>query len=254
MNKELTTLFTGRKLISLQSVDSTNSYLSDAMRLQTLPEGAAVKSVSQKSGRGQAGARWSSDEGKNLLVSFVFYPSFLAPKQIYDLNKTYALGVYDLIRNFFGEEAKIKWPNDIYYREKKLGGLLVENSLTSTAVTSSIVGIGLNINQKEFPQNIPNPTSLALIKPGIYDVDEVFYSLCSSIEQRYLQLKQNGVAEIEKEYGCALYRRDEWSWYEDKKGKFPGAIKGVDNHGRLLIEDEDGDIRVYDLKEIKFVH
>ncbi len=253
MQKELTTLFTGRQVIVMDSVDSTNTYLSQLLKSQIVAEGCAIRAISQKSGRGQIGSRWISEDGKNLLVSFVFYPTFVVPRNLFLLNKTYALGVYDFISSILGSDCSIKWPNDIYWKNKKLGGLLVENTITTSVITNSILGIGLNVNQIDFPTSMPNPSSLALIQPSTYLLDDIFNGLSNSIEGRYLQLKRGEKATLDADYQKALFRCEEWAFYEDKKGKFPGCIKGVDNQGLLKIEDEDGDMRMYDLKEIKYL-
>src|SRR5690242_15054378 len=121
MNKELTTLFTGRHIIDIESVESTNSYLSELLKTQLVAEGSVVRAFSQLAGRGQMGARWSSEDGKNLLVSFAFYPTFVVPRNLFLLNKTYALGVYDFLKSIIGNDLKLKWPNDIYWKSKKLG-------------------------------------------------------------------------------------------------------------------------------------
>lgn len=253
MNKELTTLFTGRQIIEIDSVESTNSYLSELLKTRLVAEGSVVRAFSQKSGRGQMGARWSSEDGKNLLLSFAFYPTFVVPKNLFLLNKTYALGVYDFIHTLLGNDVKIKWPNDIYWKNKKLGGILVENTITTSIVTNSILGLGLNVNQVEFPANLPNPVSIAQILPGFHDLNSLLNGLSNSIENRYLQLRRGEKQTIDEDYKKALFRCEEWAFYEDKKGKFPGCIKGVDNQGLLKVEDEEGEIRLFDLKELRYL-
>jgi BirA family biotin operon repressor/biotin-[acetyl-CoA-carboxylase] ligase len=253
MNKELTTLFTGRQIIEIESVESTNSFLSGLLKTQLVPEGSIVRAYSQLSGRGQMGARWSSEDGKNLLVSFAFYPTFVVPRNIFLLNKTYALGVYDYIHSVLGNDVKIKWPNDIYWKSKKLGGILVENTITTTVVTNSILGLGLNVNQLEFPSNLPNPISIGQIIPGNHNLNSLLNGLSNKVESRYLQLRRGEKQTIDEDYKKALFRCEEWAFYEDKKGKFPGRIKGVDNQGLLKVEDEEGEIRLFDLKELKYL-
>ena len=253
MNKELTTLFTGRQVIEIETVESTNSYLSELLKTQLVSEGSVVRAFSQFSGRGQMGARWTSEDGKNLLVSFAFYPTFVVPRNLLLLNKTYALGVYDFIKVLLGNDVKIKWPNDIYWKSKKLGGILVENTITTSVVTNSILGLGLNVNQMEFPANLANPISIGQIVPGNHNLEHILNNLCISIENRYLQLRRGEKQTIDDDYKKALFRCDEWAFYEDKKGKFPGCIKGVDNQGLLKVEDEEGEIRLYDLKELKYL-
>lgn len=253
MIKELTTLFTGRQIIELASVESTNSYLSELLKTTLVPEGCIVRAHSQLAGRGQMGARWVSEDGKNLQISYAFYPTFVVPRNLFLLNKTYALGVYDFIRSILGDEVKIKWPNDIYWKSKKLGGILVENTITTSMITNSILGLGLNVNQLEFPTNLPNPISIGQIVTGHHDLNSIINGLSNSIENRYMQLRRGEKLTIDDDYKKALFRCEEWAFYEDKKGKFPGCIKGVDNQGLLKVEDEEGEVRVYDLKELRYL-
>ena len=196
MKKDLTTLFTGRHYTFLPEIDSTNSYLSSILRNISLPEGSVIRTFKQYAGRGQKDTIWESQSGKNLLLSFLFYPSFIPPADIFSLNKTFSLGVYDFVSKFLGKKVSIKWPNDIYWEDKKIGGLLIENSINSAVVTYSILGLGLNINQKNFSKGISNPTSFINVKKKVYDLEDLFVSLCSFIEARYLELKAGEIKKI----------------------------------------------------------
>jgi BirA family biotin operon repressor/biotin-[acetyl-CoA-carboxylase] ligase len=252
MNEELSTIFTGRELINLHFVISTNRELAKLFFERKLPEGTALRADFQTAGRGRGVSQWQSEQGKNLLVSFLFEPHFLSAKKIFLFNKAIALGVYDFLSSFLSE-VKIKWSNDIYAGDKKICGMLIENSLRGMSIQYSIVGIGLNINQEIFPPDIPNPTSLKIITGKNFSIDDCYVSLCNSIESRYLQLKACHEEKINHDYLSALYRYNEMDWYEDIQGRFMGKIKDVDEKGRLVITREKGKEEKYMGKELKFI-
>lgn len=253
MKKDLTTLFTGRHCTFLKEVDSTNTFLSSKLRQEVLPEGAVVRAFAQNAGRGQAGTIWESASGKNLLLSYLFYPRFITPKHVFDLNKAFALGVYDFISASLISDVAIKWPNDIYWKKKKVAGMLVENSMNNSVLNYSILGIGININQEIFSDKLPNPVSFRQVTGKEYDLDEIFYSLSSFIESRYLQLKSNDLKKIEEDYHSALFLSGQWAEYEAENQKFMGMIRRVDDNGKIVLELKDGQVREFELKEIRFV-
>ena len=253
MKKELTTLFTGRHHTFLPEIDSTNTYLAGILRNTTLPEGFVLRAGIQTAGRGQKGSVWESEGEKNLLLSFLFYPSFLNTKEIFLLNKTFALAVFDFIKFWLEKNISIKWPNDIYWNNKKISGILIENSINAAVISHCIAGIGININQKIFPAGFLNPSSFVLVNQKEYDLDELFISLCSSMEARYLQLKKGDKKSIDQDYHSVLFALGKWKTYESREGAFQGCIQGVDETGKLLIETKESEIKKYDLKEIKFI-
>ena len=253
MKKELTTLFTGRHSTFLPEINSTNTYLAGILHKISLPEGSVIRAVKQNSGRGQKDSIWESEAGKNLLLSFLFYPSFITPKDVFLLNKTFTLSVYDFVTIWLKKKVSIKWPNDIYWKNKKVSGILIENSINASTISHSIIGIGVNINQNLFSPDLLNPVSFSLINHKEYDLEELFNSLCSCIEARYLQLKNGDIKSIDKDYQSALFSIGKWKIYESMDNRFKGCIEGVDEYGKLLIQTENGEIKKYDLKEIKFV-
>lgn len=252
MQKELTTLFTGRDLIRLQVVASTNSYLAEMASERKLSEGSLVIAEEQFAGRGQAGTEWFSEKGKNFIGSFMFYPVFLSAGDVFMLNKVFSLAVVSALEKLTGDFFFIKWPNDIYYKFHKTAGILIENTISGQSVSSSIFGIGLNVNQENFPGHLPNPVSLQQIKGKSYDLDSVKNVLCNEVESMYLQLKAGNHDLLSELYMKRLYRFDEWSLYKSDEGIFNGRICGVDRSGRLIIEHENGAFKSYDLKEIVF--
>ena len=251
-DKELTTLFTGRHCEVLDEVGSTNTYLSDLLRTVTLPEGSVIRAISQNAGRGQYGSAWHSAPGENLLLSFVFYPSGIAPKEVFVLNKSYALGIFDFIASVLGKQAFIKWPNDILAGGRKVAGLLVENSIQAGTIVHSILGAGINVNQREFPA-LPDATSLSLLSGKRYNPDELFNILCGFLEKRYLQVKNRQWQQLDADYLKALYRRNEWHMFEAAGNSFEGFIEGVDENGRLMVRNRQDRLHLFGVKEISFL-
>lgn len=253
MEKELTTLFTGRNIQLLSKTDSTNTFLANLQKKQALPEGSVIRAEHQLAGRGQAGSDWNSVPGQNLLLSFLFYPSFLPVQRLFELNKCYALGISDYLNNYFPDSIKIKWPNDIYWKDKKICGILVENVLNSSGLQQSILGAGINVNQDSFPENLPNPVSMKIISGEQYDLNEELICLCNYVEARYLQLRRGEYDRISKDYESRLYKMGEWTKFERNHDRFEARICGVDAIGRLCLEHKDGLVTQHLLKEIRFL-
>lgn len=231
-----------------RSLPSTNS----EVRKPGYRHGDAVIAKEQTAGRGQRGNRWSSKAGENLTFSLVWEPTFLEAKRQFLLSEAVALALTDTLAEY-GIRSKIKWTNDIYVGRKKICGILIEHDLgTDGHLARTIVGIGLNINQKEFEEWVPNPTSMALLEGKSYDVGEVFQRLYDALEARYNQL-QSDPAAIERDYDALLFRKGELATYALPSGKrFEGVILGVKPSGELLVESQ-GMVVPYLFKEIEFV-
>ncbi len=252
MERDLTTLFTGRKVIKLEETGSTNRYLSGLTLKENVPEGTVVTADYQDSGQGLGGTRWFSEPGSNLLMSVVFRPEFLPVKKIYLISKAIALGMRDYLYEA-GIPAKIKWPNDIYVDDNKICGVLIENSLRGSLVLQSICGIGLNINQQIFPPEIPNPVSMKMVTGNTYSVDDCLVNLCRQLEKRYLQIKAQNFNLINNDYLQSLYRFYEMNSFEASGEIFNAQIIDVEDEGRVVLKKEDGSIVRFAFKEIKFL-
>lgn len=245
-------LFIGKSLIELDSVDSTNSYLKNLMNSANPPEGTVVITREQTAGRGQQGASWASEPDSNITLSVLLYPDFLdADKQFY-LNMAVSLGVKDFCEFILKDEVKIKWPNDIYHLNRKLGGILIENTVTGQRLSSSVVGIGLNVNQRQFDVSIPNPVSMTQITGQTFDLSTLVNDLCAFLEKYYLQLRQQHFNFLERAYTDALFRYQQT--YEFKKGGqvFKGEINGVTKEGKLVIHCQGKEQR-FAFKEVEYV-
>lgn len=251
------TLFVGQNSIHVKVIDSTNSYASELLRNTKPPEGTLIYSFEQQNGRGQRGNKWETEPNKNGAFSFVFYPSFLHAEQQFILNKITSLAVADVMAELLKDsdkmqDIKIKWPNDIYVGTKKIAGILIENTLREKNIQHSIIGIGINVNQKIFADNL-NATSLVLLASKEFDLLNILEMLCVFIEARYLQLKSNKQERINMDYLHYLYRLNEWHLYASSDRSFDGKIEGVSPIGKLQLKLKTGQTKEFDLKEVRFL-
>jgi BirA family biotin operon repressor/biotin-[acetyl-CoA-carboxylase] ligase len=235
----------------IHMVDSTNNYAANQLLTKRLPEGIIFVADSQIDGRGQVFNRWESEPNKNLTFSLVVYPGFLEISRQFELSKAISLGVTDYLRQSV-EQVSVKWPNDIYLGSGKVAGILIENSISGRSISSSIIGIGININQMVFNSDAPNPVSLGQLTGQVYHLEAVLSLLCEMLDARYQQLCRGEFRLIDEAYVERLYRRDCWSPYCDATGDFEGRLLGVDKIGQLLIETRSAKIRKYQFKEVIF--
>lgn len=242
----------GKNHIQLSETDSTNNYARELLRDSRPPEGTLITAVKQTAGRGQAGTTWQAEAGKNLTLSFIFYPEFLDASQQFFLNMAVSLAVKDFCESVTGEECKIKWPNDIYCGDKKLGGILIENTIHGSSLSSSIVGIGLNVNQQEFDPALPNPASFYQLTGKEFPLQLCTEQLCGFMEKYYLQLRQRHFNFLDKGYTVALYRYQQT--HEFKKGDttIRGEINGVTKEGKLILHCNGKEHR-YGFKEVEYI-
>jgi BirA family biotin operon repressor/biotin-[acetyl-CoA-carboxylase] ligase len=248
------TLFTGKYCIRLEKIRSTNSYLADLCAKENLPEGTVVITEKQEQGRGQRGTNWESEPGKNLTLSIFLKPTFLKPEEQFELSKAVSLGVLDFVGSLlptsFSLLPKVKWPNDIYIGNKKIAGILIENSVIGNSLNQSIIGIGINVNQEKFSEDLPNPTSFKLEAGREFNLEDCLEKLCWRIEKRYLQLK-NHIKEIDADYFKNLYRFNEWAGYNYKGEIISAKIVGISKIGKLILETENKNLEC-DFKELEF--
>ena len=224
----------------------------DEAALPKYSEGDIIWADAQSAGRGQRGHSWESQRGENITFSVVLEPTFLAATEQFLLSQVVALAIVDALK-YYGIDAKIKWTNDIYVGDKKLCGILIEHKLQGSSIARTIAGIGLNVNQMEFSDDIPNPISIRQIKHFEMDCQEVLERVADSIMTRYEMLRKDNAAQIRIDYRELLYRRDALHWYFLPDGRrFRGTIRGVEPSGALRIENEKGEERSYLFKEIEF--
>lgn len=244
------TLFIGKKVIYVPSCPSTNDLALKLLHHQVLPEGTVIITNKQTEGRGQRGNKWLTEPGLNLTLSVILRPTFLAIKDQFYLTIVTALAVRDFINTQAEIVAQIKWPNDILINNKKAGGILIENQLQGEYISTTVVGIGLNVNQKNF--ELLSATSIRLEMNREFVLSEIFTDLLSNLESRYLTLRSGDLSSLKKDYLNSLFRLNEQHTYISNNIQFTGVIRDIDAWGKLLIETEKG-IKRFDLKEVSFL-
>ncbi len=216
-------------------------------------EGDIVWAERQTAGRGQRGHSWSSAEGENLTFSVVLEPLFLSVGEQFRLLQAVALALCDTFAAY-GIGTRIKWTNDIYAGDSKLVGILIEHAYAGSKLARTVVGIGINVNQTEFPPELPNPTSMALCTGGRFDRGQVLDTFVGRLSARYGALRAGEYGALERDYTALMYRLGERHTYALPDGsRFEGIIRGVLPAGDLLVEQGEGEVRKYLFKEIEFV-
>jgi BirA family transcriptional regulator, biotin operon repressor / biotin---[acetyl-CoA-carboxylase] ligase len=247
------TLFFGKNTTFLPSCHSTNDVAAQMIQENTVFDGTVVVTDCQTAGRGQRGNTWQSVSAQNLTFSLVLHPSFMQASNQFQLNIAISLGVYDFLAGYMGDAVKVKWPNDMYVFDRKIGGILIENTLQGSRIGHSIVGIGLNINQPNF-EGI-NATSLIneTHSSNPYVLSTLLEKLLEQLEKNYLALRNGHYTQLKKRYLQHLFRYQEPHYFKVNDKLFVGIIVGVAEAGHLAIQTEDGEVCYYDLKEVSFV-
>ena len=240
------------RIIRLAETNSTNNHLRGLVGKEPLPEGSVVIADYQTAGRGQVGNTWESEKGKNLMFSVILYPDYLPANRQFLISQIAALSVKETLDEYVSD-ITVKWPNDIYWRDRKICGMLIENDLTGHSLYCSVIGIGININQQEFRSGAPNPVSLAQITNREYDREEILRHFQKRLYDRYLGLILEHEADIRRDYMSALYRSDGFYRYRDDQGLFEARIKEIEPTGHLVLELSDGEVRRYAFKEVSAV-
>ena len=248
-------LFVGQNFITLKEVGSTNNFLKELLSKSTpLIEGTVIMAENQYAGRGQQQNGWHAEPGKNLTFSLLLKPAFLPVPSQFDLIRVISLGVFDALEPLLGQKLKIKWPNDIYYADHKLGGMLIENIVQGGQIKNSIIGIGLNVNQENFPAHLPKAISMKQILHADYDLNTLLSEICRNIEAWYLNLKAGKISFVRNEYLNRLYWLNEVGSFKTNDTVFTGIIKGVRDNGILIVQNNNDEELEFSLKEISFVH
>ncbi len=233
------------KIIHIDETDSTNQWLKDYYSKEPGRKGESVAVVAdyQTAGRGCGTNRWESERGKNLLFSLMIHPEDLPANKQFQISMAISLAIVDALGQLIGD-LSIKWPNDIYWRNGKLAGILIENTLKGNLIKDSIIGVGLNVNQREFHSDAPNPVSLWQITGQETDREQLLKDILN---------RQDFRVDLKECYMKLLYRRKGFHPYTDKDGVFMAEIAGVEDDGHLLLIDEDGKERRYAFKEVTFI-
>ena len=239
-------------LIHISETSSTNNYLQTFCAKEKAGEFTTVVADFQTSGRGQRGNSWESEPYKNLLFSFVFFPEFLEARRQFLISQIVSLAIKEELETYTAD-ISIKWPNDIYWKEKKICGILIENDLMGRNISQSIAGIGININQEVFHSPAPNPVSLYQITGKQYDIFEILKNIMLRIQSYYCQLKKDDTTSIVTRYTESLFRKDGMHRYKDADGEFLAQIVCVEPEGKLILEDEIQTKRGYMFKEVEYL-
>ena len=240
--------------IKVSQTASTNTYLSRLAA--TLPGGTVIYTPSQTAGRGQKGNSWESEDGKNLTFSLLLkHPPVKARDQFY-LSEAAALAVVEALTEAADNGFTVKWPNDVYWQDKKICGMLIENSLDGSEIATCIIGIGINVNQERFVSDAPNPVSLINITDREHDLDVLLRRVCSRIEELVASLDDDTAREeLHQRYMAALYRNDgALHPYEDAAGhRFMATVADIAPDGTLTLRHEDSTCHNYLFKEVRHI-
>jgi len=241
-----------KNFICLKEVESTNNYANQLLLTKAAEEGTAVLTQFQSKGKGQQGNSWESEPGKNLLASYIFQPKFLKAADQFYLSKAVSLALTDLLAEE-NIDVSIKWPNDIYTGEKKIAGILIENTIMGQNLYTSVAGVGLNLNQTVFISDAPNPVSLYQLTRMNYDVEVFADKLWDKLNMRYNQLKSGNFKAVDSDYLGRLFRFREWAFYAKQGEVFEARIIEIGQFGQLMLEQKDGTKTAYLFKEVEFV-
>ncbi len=221
--------------IKHDSVTSTNTTISELNKMQPLKEWTIVTADYQEGGRGLGEHSWQSRRGENLLMSLILFPAFLSAKWQFHLSRVASLALCEVLETL-GINPVIKWPNDILTEKGKIAGILIENGITAGKLSHSIIGIGLNLNQTEFPAFLVPATSVRLETGQVVQVSEAGRLLEDRLKIKYQALKEGQWSMLEKEYQERLFQAGIPSMFISGNERFEGTIRGVNEFGELLVE------------------
>lgn len=239
-------------LIHISETNSTNNYLQNLCNQQKVDELTTVVADFQTSGRGQRGNSWEADAKKNLLFSFVLFPSFLEAKHQFLISQIVSLAVKEEL-DCYTSDISIKWPNDIYWKDKKICGMLIENDWMGQYISQSIAGIGININQDTFHSSAPNPVSLFQITQMEHILLQILSNVMERVKTFYILLQQGQTDFITSTYMQSLFRKEGLYPYKDSMEEFIAKIVQVEPDGKLRLKDQTGKDREYLFKEVEYI-
>ena len=242
------------EIIKLNATNSTNTYLKNLLKEKQVKDLSCIWALSQTQGRGQQGAKWISEPGKNLTFSVLKKFENLPSEYHFLLNMEVSLAIFRALKKLYIPDLAVKWANDILSSKKKICGILIENTLHKEQISSSIIGIGLNVNQVFF-NDLPNVSSVQKIMGHPFDLEEVLLLICQELEVSLKSLSPTRFESMLDEYHTYLFRKDKPSTFEYPNGeRFMGYIRGVSHNGQLQVEQEDALMSSFSLKEIKLLY
>jgi len=242
------------KLIKLDAIDSTNDFLKKLVQKQTVENYTVITAKAQTKGRGQMGSTWSTEVNKNLIASILVKDSVSTINNIFNLNITIAVSIIQALQKQKIPHLNVKWPNDIMAENKKIAGILIENSIKENGKIDSIIGIGLNINQTNF-ENLPKASSLKNIMNQDFDIDEILENVVLQIKKKMGKLKNDKTDFLWNEYDSYLFKKGKPTLFEDaNQERFMGIIQKVNPNGKLEVILEDDSIKQFEIKEITMIY
>lgn len=240
------------KIIKLETIPSTNDFLKQLSSNEDLENYTIVLAENQTQGKGQMGAKWVSESGKNLILSVFVKDIELAQNKIFNLNFAVSIAIYHTLYFFEIPDLSIKWANDIMSGNKKIAGILIENTFKPNGNINSIIGIGLNVNQLDF-DNLPQASSLKNITNKEFDKEKILLKIIENIQNYISLLKENNSKNFCLEYNNLLFRKEIPTVFEANNQKFMGMIQNVSKDGRLHLLLENDILKSFEIKEIKML-
>ncbi len=242
------------RIIKLNAIDSTNSFLRKLSAEESIDDFTVVVTEHQTNGRGQMGTHWQSENAKNLMFSVFKEVNDLNIEQQFYISMAVSLAVFDALKTFQMRTLKIKWPNDILSEQQKLCGILIENVIKQNKIKSSIIGIGININQTSF-KDLPNATSMTLVLGQYFDTEEVLQEVLNQMKHYFSFIASKSFKALKQAYESKLFRKDKPSTFKDKNDNlFTGYIKGVSKSGHLQVLVENDVLKLFELKEVQLLY
>jgi BirA family biotin operon repressor/biotin-[acetyl-CoA-carboxylase] ligase len=239
-------------LILMKETNSTNHLIRSMADAKHLPSGSIVLADFQTAGRGLSGNSWESEAGKNLTFSVLYYPVDVPASRPFVVSEMVALSVKNTLDKYL-TDVSVKWPNDVYYRDSKIAGILIENILFQGKITQSIIGIGLNVNQTVFRSDAPNPISMAQISGKEYNRMAIMDDFRLDFTTQSERLNKGYLDAIHNDYINALYRKNGFYRYHDVYGAFEATLHDIEPTGHLLLKRTDGIVSRYAFKEVSYL-
>jgi BirA family biotin operon repressor/biotin-[acetyl-CoA-carboxylase] ligase len=240
-------------IIKLSAINSTNDYLKELTSKHYVENFTIVVAESQTAGRGQMGSRWDVEPGKNLTFSILVKDLLIEASGIYHLNVAVAISIVEALEEYSVPLIKIKWPNDILAGNMKVGGILIENSFKADGKITSVIGIGLNVNQQNF-DGLPKASSLAVASGREYDKDDIMISITKRLRHNIAKVLHNDIKTLWDSYHIRLYKLGIPMPFENEHGRFMGIIKGVTTSGQLEVILEDDTVSRFAVKEVQMLY
>ncbi|MEE9373297.1 MAG: biotin--[acetyl-CoA-carboxylase] ligase [Saprospiraceae bacterium] len=235
-------LYNKYKVIHFEEIDSTNEYAWNLISNNNPNENAVIIADNQTHGKGQYGRNWETQQGKNITMTAIVKPYRLHIKDAFHLNIIVSVAIINILEKEMDTKLKVKWPNDIYYNNNKLCGILIKNKVVDNKIKSSIIGIGINVNQESFDTHLLNPISMTMIKKRVFDKNQLALKVLDEIYSLFAKRKKESVTTLCKIYNTQLYRSGEMKKYIINGKNRTMIIEKVDASGILYLRDGEGEI------------